>query len=251
MGRQLIVGQTAAEAIKNIGNLRADGFAFVIDMLGEATVGEAEADGHLREHLELLDALGKAQQHWPALGTGQGQGLDWGHAPQINLSLKLSAFYSQTKAADPEGSVRGILDRVTPVYLKIRGLGGFLCIDMEQFEYKEITLEVFRRLRSAPEFRNYPHLGIVLQTYLRDTEADANGLLAWARKEGLPISIRLVKGAYWDYETVKARQNGWSSPVWTIKAQTDACFERVAANILRNADICHLACGSHNIRTIS
>jgi len=251
MGRQFIVGQTAAEAIKNIGKLRADGFAFVIDMLGEATVGEAEADEHLREHLELLDALGKAQQKWPALGAGKEEGLDWGHAPKINLALKVSAFYSQTKAADPEGSVNGILKRIIPVYRKVRELGGFLCIDMEQLEYKEITLEIFRRLRSSPEFRDYPHLGIVLQAYLRDTEADANSLLEWARKEALPISIRLVKGAYWDYETVKAKQNGWPVPVWTVKAQTDACYERVATNILRNADICHLACGSHNIRTIS
>jgi RHH-type transcriptional regulator, proline utilization regulon repressor / proline dehydrogenase / delta 1-pyrroline-5-carboxylate dehydrogenase len=63
--------------------------------------------------------------------------------------------------------------------------------------------------------------------------------------------VRLVKGAYWDYETVKARQNGWPSPVWSVKAESDACFERVAALLLENADICRLACASHNIRSIS
>jgi len=249
MGRQFIVGQTAEEAIKSIGKLRGDGFSFVIDMLGEATVAEGEADKHRDEHLELIDALDKAQKQWPALGKDKS--LDWGHAPKINLALKLTAFYSQTKAADMEGSVEGILKRIAPIYRRIRQAGGFLCIDMEQVEFKEITLEVFRRLRSMPEFRDYPHLGIVLQTYLRDAESDAGALVAWARKENLPISIRLVKGAYWDYETVKAKQNGWPVPVWTIKAQSDACYERVATLILKNADLCHLACASHNIRTIS
>jgi hypothetical protein len=64
-----------------------------------------------------------------------------------------------------------------------QGMGGFLCIDMEQYKYKEITIELYKRLRSAPEFRDYPHLGIVFQCYLRCTDVDVSELLAWARKE--------------------------------------------------------------------
>jgi RHH-type proline utilization regulon transcriptional repressor/proline dehydrogenase/delta 1-pyrroline-5-carboxylate dehydrogenase len=67
----------------------------------------------------------------------------------------------------------------------------------------------------------------------------------------LPISIRLVKGAYWDYETVVARQNGWDIPVYMIKGQSDAAYERQAKKVLENHQICHLACASHNIRSIS
>jgi RHH-type proline utilization regulon transcriptional repressor/proline dehydrogenase/delta 1-pyrroline-5-carboxylate dehydrogenase len=76
-------------------------------------------------------------------------------------------------------------------------------------------------------------------------------MIAWARTEKLPVSIRLVKGAYWDYETVLAKQNGWEIPVHTVKAETDAAYERIARFILENSDICHYACASHNIRTIS
>ena len=60
------------------------------------------------------------------------------------------------------------------------------------------------------EYRNYPHLGIVLQSYLRDTDLALEGLLGWTKDEGLPFSIRLVKGAYWDYETVTDKQNEFS-----------------------------------------
>jgi RHH-type proline utilization regulon transcriptional repressor/proline dehydrogenase/delta 1-pyrroline-5-carboxylate dehydrogenase len=94
-------------------------------------------------------------------------------------------------------------------------------------------------------------MGLVLQSYLRDTDRDLENLIDWARDEGLPFSIRLVKGAYWDYETVVAKQNGWNIPVYTVKAETDAAFERQAHRILENHDIMHLACGSHNVRSIA
>jgi RHH-type transcriptional regulator, proline utilization regulon repressor / proline dehydrogenase / delta 1-pyrroline-5-carboxylate dehydrogenase len=112
-------------------------------------------------------------------------------------------------------------------------VNGFMRIDMEQYKFKDITLEVYRRLRSSAEFRDYPHLGIVLQAYLKDTDQDLADLLAWAKAEKLPISIRLVKGAYWDSETVIAKQNGWDIPVWTIKAESDAAFERQAGSSLK------------------
>ncbi len=249
MGRQFIVGETAAEAVKNIEKLRKDGFAFTIDVLGEATVSEAEADERLAEHLELLDGLGKAQAKWAALG-GSGK-LDWGSEPMLNLSVKPTAFCSQLKARDLAGSVDGIYKRLIQVLTKVRDLGGMACIDMESLDYREMTLELYKRLRSSPELRDWPHLAVVLQAYLTCTEQDAKELVHWARAEKLPIAVRLVKGAYWDYETVRAKQNGWPIPVWTHKPETDACYERVAAFLLENHDLVRLACGSHNVRTIA
>lgn len=250
MGRQFIVGETAAEAVRNIARLRRDGFAFTIDVLGEATVSEAEADARLAEHLELLDNLGRAQAGWTPLGSGPVR-LDWGCEPMLNLSVKPTAFCSQLKARDPAGSADGIFRRLLPVLARVRDLGGAACIDMESLDYKEITLELYRRLRACPELRDWPHLAVVLQAYLRSTEQDARELVRWARAERLPIAVRLVKGAYWDFETVRAKQNGWPVPVWTRKAETDACCERVAAFLLENADLVRLACGSHNVRTIA
>ena len=248
MGRQFIIGQNASEAVKSLARLRNEGFAFVIDMLGEATVSEEESRQRLGEHLDVLNALDEARSKWPAHGGGT---MDWGHAPLINLSVKPSAFYSQTRPSDFEGSVRGIIGRLHPVFARVKEMGAFMCIDMESRDYKDITIEVYKRLRSHPDFRDYPHLGLVLQSYLRSTDQDLADLLAWAGSEELPISIRLVKGAYWDYETVKAKQNGWTIPVYTIKAETDAAFERQARKILENADLCHLGCASHNIRSVA
>ena len=248
MARSFIIGETTAEAIKTISKIRKDGFAFTVDILGEATVNEVEAEAYLEQYLELFDALEKAAGDWQPIGGGDG---DWGYAPLINVSVKPSALFSQTSPMDFAGSVRGILSRLVPIYRRVKELGGFMCIDMESYKTKNITLEVYRRLRSEKEFRDYPGLRLALQSYLRDTDHDLNTLLSWAREEKLPISIRLVKGAYWDYETVVARQNGWEIPVYTIKAETDAAFERHTRLIMENHEICSYACGSHNIRSIA
>jgi len=250
MARQFIVGENTREAVNNLERLRKDGFAFVVDVLGEATLSEAEAELYLDTYLELLDSIEKQYRDWkPLPGRGGDANLDWGHAPKVNVSVKPSALFCLASPQDFEGSVTAILDRVRRIAHKIVELNGFLCIDMETYRHKEITIEVYRRLKL--EYRDYPQLGLVLQAYLKDTDQDLTELIDWAKQNGVQISIRLVKGAYWDYETVKARQNGWEIPVWTLKAESDAAFERQAKFILENHQICHFACGSHNIRTIS
>jgi RHH-type transcriptional regulator, proline utilization regulon repressor / proline dehydrogenase / delta 1-pyrroline-5-carboxylate dehydrogenase len=249
MARQFIVGENTKEAIKNMERLRKDGFAFVVDVLGEATLSEAEADLYMNTYLELLDSLKKEQGDWKPLGQGGSSNLDWGHSPKVNVAVKPTALFCLANPQDFEGSVVAILNRVRLITEKVIDLNGFLCIDMESYRHKDIILEVYRRLKL--EFPNYPHLGIVLQAYLTDTDQDLVDLLDWAKQKKVQISIRLVKGAYWDYETVKAKQNDWKIPVWTIKAESDAAYERQARMILENSAICHFAAASHNIRTIS
>jgi len=246
---QFIVGETKDEALKNLARLREDGFAAVVDILGEATVSEEEAEEYVKSYLELLDGLKIAGKAWRPLGGGEGaENLDWGSRPKVSIAVKPTSFYSQTKPLNLEGSVMHIMERVKCIYEKVIAMGGSLCIDMESYQYKDITLELFRRLRM--EYRDYPYLGIALQSYLRDTDRDLAELLAWAKQNALPVSIRLVKGAYWDYENIRAKQNGWDIPVYTIKADTDAAFERHARMILENHEFCYLECASHNIRSI-
>jgi RHH-type proline utilization regulon transcriptional repressor/proline dehydrogenase/delta 1-pyrroline-5-carboxylate dehydrogenase len=250
MARQFIVGENTKEAVKNIERLRKEGFAAVVDVLGEATLTEEEAEVYVGTYLDVLECLKKEQQGWKGLpGTGGDTALDWGHAPRVNIAVKPTALYALANPQDFEGSVTAMLKQLRRIAAKTVEINGFLCIDMESYRHKEIILELYRRLKL--EYRDYPHIGIVLQAYLKDTDKDLADLLAWAREQNTQISIRLVKGAYWDYEGVKAKQNGWEIPVWTIKAESDAAFERQAQVILENHRICHFACASHNIRSIS
>lgn len=250
MGRQFIIAETTDEAVKNLGKLRRDGYGFAVDLLGEATLSHAEGDRYVETYCRLIAALSKASAHWEPLPPGRGAtGPDWGSAPPINVAVKPSSLYCLADSRDFEGSVAGILQRLKPVVAAVRDVNGFLCIDMESTRMKGITLEVYRRLKH--EYPDYPHLGIAMQSYLRDTDQDLAELLAWAEREQVTISVRLVKGAYWDFEVIKARQNGWETPVWTIKSESDAAFERHTRLILQHHHRCHFACASHNIRSIA
>jgi RHH-type proline utilization regulon transcriptional repressor/proline dehydrogenase/delta 1-pyrroline-5-carboxylate dehydrogenase len=250
MARQFIVGENTKEAVRNIERLRKEGFAAVVDVLGEATLTSQEADEYVTTYLEVLESLKKEQQGWKGLpGHGGDQNLDWGHSPKINVAVKPTALFALANPQDFEGSVEAMLKQLRRIAEKVIELGGFLCIDMESYRHKNIIIELYKRLKL--EYRDYPHIGIVLQAYLKDTDQDLAELLAWAKQNQTQISVRLVKGAYWDYETVKAKQNGWAIPVWTIKAESDAAFERQARLILENHQTCHFACASHNVRTIS
>ena len=250
MALQFIIGEEVPTAVKTINKLRHDGFAFTVDILGEAALSDKEAATYGVNYLTLLDVLHKEQGKWPALGAGESE-MDWGHAPKINVAVKPTSLYSQADPADWENSVQAIYRGFLPLVKKAKEIGAFVCIDIEQHHYKDITLEVYRRLRATPELRDYPYLGVALQAYLREADQDLDNLLSWAKENELPISIRLVKGAYWDYETILAQQNGWQIPVYTRKPESDAAFERLAAEILKNHEICHLACASHNIRSIA
>ncbi|MCL1985807.1 MAG: proline dehydrogenase family protein [Betaproteobacteria bacterium] len=252
MGRQFIIGENVKEAMKGFAKLRKDGFAFTIDLLGEAAVSEEESDAYAAGYHELVDFIAGECRNWSTLpGNGPYGDCDWGTTPKVNVSIKPSALYSQAKPADQESAVERIYHRIAPLYRKIKAMGGFLCIDMEQLKFRDITIALYKRLRSDPEFRDYPHMSIVLQAYLTSVQQDVEQLIAWAKTEELPIAIRLVKGAYWDYETLIAKQCGWPIPVWTHKPESDIAYEKAARTILENSAWVYFACASHNVRTIS
>ena len=122
---------------------------------------------------------------------------------------------------------------------------------MESYAQKNSTLDLFRTLFTEPEFADWPHVGIVVQAYLRDAERDLRDLIDWGRARGTRFAVRLVKGAYWDYEKIISQQNGWPCPVFLQKPESDACFETCTRILLENESIVTAAFGSHNVRSIA
>ena len=250
MGRQFIVGKTPEQALRELRRLRRKGLAFTIDLLGEVVVSEAEADQYLKRYLMLIEALDREQKRWTALEPAA-DGLDWGSSPKINISVKASAMDSQLSARAFQNSIEGAKARLRPILRRAVEVGAFVNLDMEQRALKDVTLGLYRSLMEESEFRGYPHTGIAMQAYLRDTDGDVADLVSWARERGQRITVRLVKGAYWDAEIIEARQNHWPVPVFTDKHESDANFEKVARRILENHEYVGLACGSHNIRSVA
>ncbi|MEX2301763.1 MAG: proline dehydrogenase family protein [Bryobacterales bacterium] len=250
MGGQFIAGADGKHALPELQKLREQGLAFTISLLGEAVVSEAEADDYLRRYLELLESLYQRQRDWPALAGGSGD-LDWGSAPKINLSVKPTAMHSQMHARAFDHSVDAAKERLRPIFRRAMELGAFVNLDIEHREVKSLSVALYKSMMEEPEFRGYPHTGLALQAYLRETEDDLRGLIAWSRRLDQRVTVRLVKGAYWDAEEIWARQKNWPVPVFTNKHETDANFEKLARMILENHATLSLACASHNIRSIA
>lgn len=249
MARQFICGSSAQEAIPSLLRLRRGRMAFTLDVLGETVTSDVVARRSQELYIQLIEELSDVAGRWPASAM-----LDlapWGSIPRVNVSIKLSAIVTGFGESTDEAGIQAVLDRLRPILRSARARGAFLNIDMEHYAVKDFTLELYRRVLSEPEFRDWPECGIVIQAYLRDAQHDMAELISWVRRRGTPITVRLVKGAYWDSETARAATLGIPSPVFSQKWESDVSFEDVAEMMLRNADVIRPAFASHNIRSIA
>jgi RHH-type proline utilization regulon transcriptional repressor/proline dehydrogenase/delta 1-pyrroline-5-carboxylate dehydrogenase len=249
MARRFIAGSDVAEALATIAKLRRRSMTFTVDLLGEAILTEAEALHYQQSNLDLLDGLARTINGWSEVDQVDRD--EAGPLPRVNVSLKLSSLYSQFDPIDPSGTSEAVKARLRPILHRARELGAFINIDMEQFAYKELTLQIFEEIFTEAEFRNWPNVGIAIQAYLRSCGDDLARLLRWVRRRGTPIWVRLVKGAYWDFETIKAAQEGWPAPVFTNKEDTDANYERQTRFLMEHHAELRPAIGSHNVRSIA
>jgi len=96
---------------------------------------------------------------------------------------------------------------------------------------------------------------MVLQAYLRDSPATLDTVLGWTAGAGAgrahPLTVRLVKGAYWDHEIVEAAQHGWNAPVFDVKADSDRNFEQLTRRLLESRPSLRVAIASHNLRSVA
>ena len=249
LARKFIAGSNIPEAVDAVERLRARSLAFTVDLLGEATITEVEAERAQLEYLRLIQGLAAEVNTWrenPLIDRDEN-----GPLPRVNVSVKLSALYSQIDPIDPAGSSRAVRARLRPILRSAREQRAFVNFDMEQYELKDLTLQIFEEVLDEEEFRDWPDVGIAIQAYLRDTGADLQRLRDWAERRGTGVWVRLVKGAYWDYESIMATQLGWPVPVWMHKWQSDGAYERLTVYLLENRRWLRPAFGSHNIRSLS
>jgi RHH-type proline utilization regulon transcriptional repressor/proline dehydrogenase/delta 1-pyrroline-5-carboxylate dehydrogenase len=249
LARKFIAGSNVNEALDAIAALRRRSLAFTIDRLGEATITEAEADQAQADYLELINGLSSEVNAWQGIEPIDRD--DRGPLPRVNVSVKLSALYSQFDPIDPDGTSAAVRRRLRPILHAAREQSAFVNIDMEQYAFKDLTLQIFREVLDEDAFRDWPDVGIAVQAYLRDTARDLEELAAWAQRRGTPVTVRLVKGAYWDYESIVSAQMGWPNPVWPHKWQTDANYERLTEFLIDRRRWLRPAFGSHNVRSLA
>ncbi len=218
---------------RHLGRRRDEGFDLNVNLLGEAVLGEAEAERRLRATCELL-----AQES-----------VDY-------VSVKISGIASQLRPWAWDEDLDRICDRLRTV-LRAAGErpdGGrtFVNLDMEEYHDLELTTAAFRRVLDEDEFLT-TEAGIVLQAYLPDAFDVLTDLVGWARarrdRGGAGIKVRLVKGANLAMERVDAAVHGWEQAPHATKADTDASYKRCLDWLLtpeRTAAV-RVGVGSHNL----
>jgi RHH-type transcriptional regulator, proline utilization regulon repressor / proline dehydrogenase / delta 1-pyrroline-5-carboxylate dehydrogenase len=248
MAEQFIVGAGPAEATEGLHQLWRAGSAFTVDLLGEKTVTLAEADRYAARVHELLEALSTATALWAPDDHLERD--DLGPLPRVNVSVKPTALATHFEPLTADLGLEAAKQRLRPILRAASRLGAFVNVDMEHYDVKDLTLRLVRELLSEDEFADVA-AGVVIQAYLRDSYDDLRDLVAWSRRRAQPLTVRLVKGAYWDAETVHARAAGWPVPVFEHKAETDANYERCVRLLHDNHGSVRAAFGSHNLRSLA
>ncbi|GAA3961441.1 proline dehydrogenase family protein [Gordonia caeni] len=232
----LIVDARDRPLTESIAALRRGGHRLNLNPLGEAVLGEAEADRHLEQVRRLL----------------RRDDVDY-------VSIKISSVASQLSMWDFEGTVRYVVDRLAPLYREAAAAPpgtAFLNLDMEEYRDLRLTVEVFTRLLRLPELAHY-EAGIVVQAYLPDAVGAFDQLADFAadrvRGGGAGLKVRLVKGANLAMERVHAELAGRPAATCATKLDTDVNYKRILCRVLNPETMTGLRLGvaGHNLFDIA
>ena len=245
LGRQFVLGQTMAEAMKEAEAARkkaSNTITFSYDMLGEGARTERDAQRYLQSY---RDAIGFIAQHSQA-----------GATPEKNdgISIKLSALHPRYEDAQSQRVIRELVPRVESLCEMAAQANINLTIDAEEVDRLELSLEVFEALvewvaKHHPEWRG---LGLAMQAYQTRALELINHVAHLGRTYRVRLMCRLVKGAYWDAEIKRAQELGLTHyPVFTHKHHTDVSYLACARALLAASDVIFPQFATHNAATIA
>ncbi|RIL04623.1 MAG: hypothetical protein DCC75_12445 [Proteobacteria bacterium] len=249
MANFFIAGRDAREALPTLKRLRRSRLAFTVDLLGEFSTSEREANLYVARYLDALDVLSRGLHE-----TKEGATLMHGHPGEVSavcVSIKLTALYSQCSPLNYDGTVQALSEKLALIARKAKQLNASIYVDAEDTANNQMIYASFKKVFSSDEFRTFPFPGIVVQAYCKDSPEILDDLIEFTKTRGAPISVRLVKGAYWDQETILAAQNNWPSPLFSDKESSDANFEALSRTLIDNHEFVLPAFGSHNVRSLA
>ena len=244
VGHQFIAQSRSEGVSRVVGALAARGATCSLDALGEQVLSEPEADRYVAQcHTVLRDMVGAYRTTTASTVVTCG--------PRANLSVKPSALTPRFDPVSPAQSLARAVKRLLPLLQLASQHTALINLDMEQYELCDLTLALAKQLLVHPYGPTHAGLGVVIQAYLRDSDVVVDELLAWLATHERSLTVRLVKGAYWDSETALAQRNHWSVPVYADKAETDLAFERLTVRLLGAFPLVTTAIASHNVRSIA
>ncbi|MDH3590059.1 MAG: bifunctional proline dehydrogenase/L-glutamate gamma-semialdehyde dehydrogenase PutA, partial [Gammaproteobacteria bacterium] len=240
MGHQFVMGRTIEEAMKRASKKDGKIYRHTYDMLGETALTRADAERYYASYANAIDAVGAARDPSQSIFS----------APSI--SVKLTALHPRFEFAN----AAQVVDEMTPILLSLaqraRENNIALTVDTEEAEVLDLTLELVERVYRSKSLDGWEGFGLAMQTYQKRALPQVEWLLQLAREVGRRMTIRLVKGAYWDAEIKHAQERGLEGyPLFTRKASSDVSFLACARRVLDNRDLVYAQFATHNAHTLA
>ena len=239
LGDQFVTGQTIDEALRNSRDNEARGYRYSYDMLGEAALTEVDARAYYDAYETAIHAIGKASNR---RGIQAGPG----------ISVKLSALHPRYVRAQHARVMAELLPRLRRLLLLAKQYNIGLNIDAEEAERLDISLDLMEALAFDLDLAGFDGIGFVVQAYQKRCPFVIDYLADLARRSGRKFMVRLVKGAYWDFEIKRAQVDGMAGyPVYTRKVYTDVSYLVCAKKLLAASDLLYPQFATHNAHSLA
>ena len=239
LGQQFVIGRTIDEALRRAAPVEAQGFTHSYDMLGEAARTAADASRYLDAYRSAIRAIGAACR-----------GNDMRASPGI--SVKLSALHPRYEFAQRAAMLPVMIERLGELACEARDAGIGLCVDAEEANRLDVSLDVIEAVSGMAELRTWNGFGLAIQAYQKRCHALIDWLIAMARGHDRQLMVRLVKGAYWDSEIKDSQEQGYPDyPVFTRKVNTDVSYLACARKLLDADDSIYPQFATHNAQTVA
>jgi len=239
LGRQFVMGRNIREAIERGSADEARGYRHSFDMLGESAHTAADASRYFDAYNDAIAAIGvhNAGKH---------------SSESSEISVKLSALHPRYEFAQRERVMRELVPRLKALAAHACDLDIGLTVDSEEAARLELSFDIIEAVFRDDAFKGWEGFGLALQTYQKRAYPAVEWLAELARSKRRRLTLRLVKGAYWDSEIKLAQEGGHEGyTVFTRKASTDVSYIACARRVLDNADAFFAQFATHNAHTVS
>jgi RHH-type transcriptional regulator, proline utilization regulon repressor / proline dehydrogenase / delta 1-pyrroline-5-carboxylate dehydrogenase len=238
MGQVFVMGRTIDEALERASDKDNRGFTASFDMLGEAARTFADGARYFESYQAAIRDTAKAAKA--------------NHiTDRHSVSVKLSALHPRYETAHAATAVPALIEMVTELARSAAAAGIGLTVDAEESERLVMSLDIIEAVARRPELAGWDGFGMAVQGYGKRARA----VIGWAQALGSNtrqrLTVRLVKGAYWDSEIKRTQEAGLADyPLFTRKAATDVSYLACAHDMLAAPNI-YPAFASHNALTVA
>jgi RHH-type proline utilization regulon transcriptional repressor/proline dehydrogenase/delta 1-pyrroline-5-carboxylate dehydrogenase len=240
LGHQFVMGRDIEAALERAAGKDERDYRYSFDMLGEAALTREDAERYREKYAAAIAAVGQRVAARESITA------------RHSISIKLSALHPRYEFAQSERVMAELYPIIEGLVRAARDAGIGVTLDAEEAERLELSLLLVDKLLASDVTRGYAGFGLAVQAYQKRAYSTLEWLVKRLRETDRRITLRLVKGAYWDSEIKRAQERGLSGyPVFTRKPNTDVSYLACARLLESAGDRIYPQFATHNAHTIA